>query len=101
MTFVQVMSSQAELIFGCCLQALNDPHTRVKWAACQAIGLLIPEIGSSTEDAQLITVIDALIRVIRDKSIDRLRQHGLRALIDVCGLEEFEIYGNSLQHAVG
>lgn len=95
------MSSDTKSSFGCCLQALNDTHRRVKWASCQAIGLLMPEIGSATEEAQLISIVDALVILAKDKSNDRIRQHSIRALINVCGQGEFELYGTSLQSAIG
>jgi len=80
----EISGSISELL-QVCIQGLSDQHVRVRWAACQAIGLVADEVGERVPKELRTEVITKIMNasVIDDPGSATVQQHGLRCLINI------------------
>jgi hypothetical protein len=63
-------------------QGLADPHAKVRWAACQALGQLCTDLGPGLQEAEHARILPALMAVMRDFSQPRVQAHAAAALVN-------------------
>lgn len=76
-----------------CTQGCQDSHPKVRWAACQATGLLINEVGEDIKADEAITLVKALYPLFRDKANPRVQAHAILSMVDFvqdCELEALQ-----------
>ena len=49
-----------------CAQGLQDPHAKVRWAACQAVGQLCTDLGPELQEAEHARLLPGLMAVMDD-----------------------------------
>jgi hypothetical protein len=73
--------SQGELV-GMCLTGLRDPHPKVRWAACQALGQMCTDLGPDLQEAHATTILPALMAAMEDFSAPRVQAHASAAVVN-------------------
>ena len=48
------------------LQGLRDPHAKVRWAACQALGQMCTDLGPNIQEEQHQNILPGLMAVMDD-----------------------------------
>ena len=48
------------------LQGLQDPHAKVRWAACQALGQMCTDLGPNIQEEQHQNILPGLMAVMDD-----------------------------------
>ena len=66
-------------------QGAADPHPRVRWAACQALGQLCTDLGPDLQEEQHARVMPALLALMDDFSSPRVQAHACAALVNFAG----------------
>ena len=96
------ISSSVTQLLDICMQGLSDPHVRVRWAACQATGLIADEVGSLIQKERREHLIAQLIQasVIDDAAASAVQQHALHCLINVVQNSDYELRGATLDNVV-
>lgn len=67
---------------------LNDPHPRVRYAACNAIGQMSTDFAPDIENKFHAQIVPALCRLVLDNSSKRVQAHAACAMINF--FEEFQ-----------
>ncbi|XP_068612345.1 LOW QUALITY PROTEIN: importin-5 [Brachionichthys hirsutus] len=78
----QQMEAILQEIVNCVLQYCADPHPRVRYAACNAIGQMATDFAPTFQKKFHDKVISALLQTIKDKSNPRVQAHAAAALIN-------------------
>lgn len=65
-----------------CLQGCRDPHAKVRWAACQAIGQLCNDLSPDYQETQHASLIPALATLMDDFSNPRVQAHACAAMVN-------------------
>jgi len=78
----------------------QDPHPRVRWAACNAIGQMSTDFGPEFQENFHAQAIPALIHCMSDKSAPRVQSHAAAAIINFCEGATAEILGPYLDAMV-
>jgi hypothetical protein len=73
-------------LVGLCLAGAADPHARVRWAACQALGQLCTDLGPGLQEAHHARVLPALMALMDDFANPRVqvRRQGLVFCVVFC-----------------
>lgn len=78
---------QMEAILGSIIQAvvprMADPHPRVRYAACNAIGQMTADFGPKLQKNFHSSIIPAIMHVLDDKS-PRVQANAGAALVNCC-----------------
>ena len=72
-------------LWGCALlgvQGLRDPHARVRWAACQAVGQLCTDLGPDLQEAEHGRLLPGLMAAMDDFAQPRVQAHAAAALVN-------------------
>lgn len=48
------------------MQGLQDPHAKVRWAACQALGQMCTDLGPNIQEEQHQNILPGLMAVMDD-----------------------------------
>ena len=64
------------------VQGLRDPHARVRWAACQAVGQLCTDLGPELQEAEHARLLPGLMAVMDDFGQPRVQAHAAAALVN-------------------
>ena len=85
-----------------CTNGLQDPHIRVRWAACQAIGLVADEVGSSISVSHRNQIIRQLMKtsIIDDPAAVTVQAHGLNCLFNLLQSSEHPLNGPVLEEMI-
>ena len=84
----KVMGSQLPSLVDFCLAGVQDPHPRVRWAACQALGQMCTDLGPQLQATQGDRVLPALLAAMRDDRhrsgppAPRVQAHAAAALVN-------------------
>lgn len=62
----------------------QDPHPRVRWAACNALGQMSSDFGPDFQEKFHAQTLPTLINVMGDKSNPRVQSHSAAAVINFC-----------------
>lgn len=63
-------------------QGLGDPHAKVRWAACQALGQLCTDLGPGLQEAEHARILPGLMAVMRDFAQPRVQAHAAAAVVN-------------------
>ncbi|KAI0023927.1 ARM repeat-containing protein [Xylariomycetidae sp. FL0641] len=63
--------------------ALKDPHPRVRWAGCQALGQMSTDFAPTMQKEYYDTILKAIIPVL-DSPEGRVKAHAAAALVNFC-----------------
>ena len=70
--------------------ALRDPHPRVRWAGCNALGQMSTDFAGTMQEKYHSIVVPAIIPVL-DSQESRVQAHAAAALVNFCEEAEKEI----------
>ncbi|KAK6953396.1 hypothetical protein Daesc_005700 [Daldinia eschscholtzii] len=76
---VKELSHVLELV----VPALKDPHPRVRWAGCQALGQMSTDFAPTMQKEYYDTVLKAIIPVLESPE-GRVKAHAAAALVNFC-----------------
>lgn len=81
---VRVMSEEAVMtqLVAMCMQGAADPHAKVRWAACQAVGQLCTDLGPDLQESQHATVLPVLMGLMDDFNTPRVQAHACAATVN-------------------
>ena len=65
-----------------CTQGLADPHAKVRWAACQALGQLCTDLGPELQQDEHARILPGLMAVMGDFSQPRVQAHAAAAVVN-------------------
>ena len=65
-----------------CAQGLADPHAKVRWAACQALGQLCTDLGPELQQDEHTRILPGLMAVMGDFSQPRVQAHAAAAVVN-------------------
>ena len=85
-----------------CTNGLQDPHVRVRWAACQAIGLVADEVGSSISMSHRNQIIRQLMKasIMDDSTAISVHEHGLSCVVNLLHNTEHPLKGPVLEETI-
>ena len=63
-------------------QGLADPHAKVRWAACQALGQLCTDLGPELQQDEHARILPGLMAVMGDFSQPRVQAHAAAAVVN-------------------
>eukprot|EP00123_Amoebidium_parasiticum_P010033 comp19850_c0_seq1/m.23938 comp19850_c0_seq1/g.23938 ORF comp19850_c0_seq1/g.23938 comp19850_c0_seq1/m.23938 type:complete len:1095 (-) comp19850_c0_seq1:379-3663(-) len=87
------MSAQLDTIIPTVLPFTSDPHPRVRYAACNALGQMATDFSPDVQNRYLAQIMPALLTVMADPNA-RVQAHAAAAVINVVeGIEEKEHLG--------
>ena len=78
----RVMVAQLGPLVDFCLAGLADPHPRVRWAACQALGQMCTDLGPDLQARQGGRVLPGLLAAMRDPASPRVQAHAAAAVVN-------------------
>lgn len=64
------------------LQGLQDPHAKVRWAACQAVGQMCTDLGPDIQNDEHAVIVPALTEVMKDFNEPRVQAHAAAAIVN-------------------
>jgi hypothetical protein len=64
------------------VQGLQDPHSKVRWAACQAVGQLCTDLGPEFQEAEHARLLPGLMSIMDDFSQPRVQAHAAAAVVN-------------------
>ncbi|OCB84852.1 ARM repeat-containing protein [Sanghuangporus baumii] len=79
----RVMEGELARVIALITNAFNDPHPRVRYAACQCTGQLCTDLEDIVQERHHTEVFGALLRTL-NASEPRVHSHAAAALINVC-----------------
>jgi len=86
----ELMESELDKVLDLVVPALGDPHPRVRWAGCNALGQMSTDFKGNMQTKYHQTVLPALIPVL-SASEPRVQSHAAAALVNFCEEAEKEI----------
>jgi len=78
----KVMSTSMDSLVGMCLRGLQDPHPKVRWAACQALGQMCTDLGPDLQEAHGTQILPVLLGAMDDFSNPRVQAHASAAVVN-------------------
>lgn len=85
-----LMEAELESVLKLLMPSLNDPHPRVRWAACNALGQMSTDFKGTMQTKYHEVVLPALISVLSAPEA-RVQSHAAAALVNFCEEAEKEI----------
>jgi len=86
----ELMEGELDKVLDLVLPALRDPHPRVRWAGCNALGQMSTDFKGTMQTKYHQVVLPALIPVL-GASEPRVQSHAAAALVNFCEEAEKEI----------
>ena len=65
-----------------CMKGTSDPHAKVRWAACQAIGQLCTDLGPDLQENHHEAVLQGLLGLMDDFQNPRVQAHSCAAIVN-------------------
>jgi importin-5 len=90
---VKVMQDQKEALINLCLSGAADPHARVRWGACQAIGQLCTDLGPDLQDEAHAQIMPALLGLMDDFANPRVQAHSCAATVNFAEGADQDVVG--------
>lgn len=80
----KVMKQQPVLteLVSMCIKGTSDPHAKVRWAACQAIGQLCTDLGPELQEEHHKAVLMGLLGLMDDFGNPRVQAHSCAAIVN-------------------
>src|SRR6201994_189027 len=85
-----LMVGELDKVLELVLPALRDPHPRVRWAGCNAVGQMSTDFAGTMQEKYHAIVVPAIIPVL-DSPEPRVQAHAAAALVNFCEEAEKEI----------
>lgn len=86
----ELMTGALDTVLNLVIPALSDPHSRVKWAGCNALGQMSTDFAGIMQEKYNSVVLPAIIPVLAS-SEPRVQAHAAAALVNFCEEAEKEI----------
>ncbi|KAK4549209.1 hypothetical protein LTR36_007667 [Oleoguttula mirabilis] len=86
----ELMEGELDKVLDLVVPALSDPHPRVRWAGCNALGQMSTDFKGTMQTKYHQVVLPALIPVLA-ASEPRVQSHAAAALVNFCEEAEKEI----------
>lgn len=86
----ELMEGELDKVLSLVVPALSDPHPRVRWAGCNALGQMSTDFKGTMQSKYHQVVLPALIPVLA-ASEPRVQSHAAAALVNFCEEAEKEI----------
>jgi importin-5 len=83
------MKTELSRILDLILPPLSDPHPRVRWAACNAVGQLSTDLAPHIQNEAHKRIMHALVPLL-DIPEPRVQSHAAAALVNFCEAIEFD-----------
>lgn len=100
----ELMTAELSKVLELVVPALRDPHPRVRWAGCNALGQMSTDFAGVMQEKYHQVVVPAIIPVLAS-SEPRVQAHAAAALVNFCEEAEKEILepylDNLLTHLFG
>lgn len=77
-----VLMSEIPKILDMVLPALQDPHSRVQYASCNALGQMSTDFADIIQRTSGERILPALISMLTNKSVPRVQTHAAAALVN-------------------
>ncbi|KAF9978604.1 hypothetical protein BGZ73_001520 [Actinomortierella ambigua] len=81
---VRIMEAELGKVINMVLPFLRDPHPRVRYAACNAVGQMSTDFAGPMQKNHHAVVLTNLIPVMDDVQFPRVRAHAAAALVNFC-----------------
>jgi len=78
----KVMLAQIDALVDMCLKGLQDPHPKVRWSACQALGQMCTDLGPQIQERCAPRILPALMVAMDDFSHPRVQAHAAAAVVN-------------------
>ncbi|KAF1824854.1 ARM repeat-containing protein [Dissoconium aciculare CBS 342.82] len=85
-----LMEAELESVLRLLMPSLEDPHPRVRWAACNALGQMSTDFKGTMQTKWHQVVLPALISILQAPE-PRVQSHAAAALVNFCEEAEKEI----------
>ena len=79
---VKVMTKHIGWTVDLCLAGLRDPHAKVRWSSCQAIGQLSTDLGPDYQQQEHARVRPTLLGAMDDVNEPRVQAHATAAVVN-------------------
>ena len=86
----ELMEGELDKVLDLVIPALKDPHPRVRWAACNALGQMSTDFKGTMQSKHHSSVLPNLIPVLRSTE-PRVSSHAAAALVNFCEEAEKDI----------
>lgn len=86
----ELMIGELDKVLQLVVPALRDPHSRVKWAGCNALGQMSTDFAGIMQEKYNATVLPAIIPVLESPE-PRVQAHAAAALVNFCEEAEKEV----------
>ena len=78
-----LMEGELDKVLGLVVPALRDPHPRVRWAGCNALGQMSTDFAGTMQEKYHNIVLTNIIPVL-DSPEPRIQSHAAAALVNFC-----------------
>ncbi|MCJ1477096.1 hypothetical protein MMC13_005767 [Lambiella insularis] len=78
-----LMEGELDKVLALVVPALRDPHPRVRWAGCNALGQMSTDFAGTMQNKYHNTVLTNIIPVL-DSAEPRVQSHAAAALVNFC-----------------
>ena len=78
-----LMIGELDKVLDLVLPALQDPHPRVRWAGCNALGQMSTDFATTIEEKYHHIVLPAIVPVL-ESTEPRVQSHAAAALVNFC-----------------
>ena len=85
-----LMEGELDKVLGMVIPALQDPHPRVRWAGCNALGQMSTDFSGTMQEKYHREVLTNIIPVL-DAPQPRIQSHAAAALVNFCEEAEKKI----------
>ena len=79
----QLMEGELDKVLQLVVPALQDPHPRVRWAGCNALGQMSTDFAGTMQEKYHQTVLSHIIPVL-ESAEPRVQSHAAAALVNFC-----------------
>lgn len=86
----ELMVGELDKVLDLVIPALRDPHPRVRWAGCNAVGQMSTDFAGTMQEKYVQVVLPNIIPVL-ESSEPRVQAHAAAALVNFCEEAEKEI----------
>jgi len=99
----KVMLKEIRSLVDMCMQGMQDPHPRVRWAACQAVGQMCTDLGPDIQQQEHGRILPALMAAMKDSGSPRVQGHASAAVVnftDNCDRDLISQYMDALMSSL-
>lgn len=86
----ELMTGELDKVLDLVIPSLRDPHPRVRWAGCNALGQMSTDFAGTMQEKYHSVVVPAIIPVLESPE-PRVQSHAAAALVNFCEEAEKEI----------